>query len=96
MTEQVANVPTYCDAIRQFVKGMPIGWPGIPEDMAKAVSFLLGPDAGFICGSVLFADGGHDAMLRPDQSSRRSGVTAAWSTGPSATILGNRKSADAE
>ena len=67
MTEIVANEPTYGDAIRQFVKSIPIGRPGTPKYMAKAVSFLLGPDAGFICGSVLFVDGGHDAMLRPDQ-----------------------------
>lgn len=67
MTEQVANDPTYGDAIREFVKSIPIGRPGMPEDMAKAVSFLLSPDAGFICGSVLFVDGGHDAMLRPDE-----------------------------
>ena len=67
MTQQVASDPTYGDAIRQFVKSIPIGRPGVPEDMAKAVSFLLSPDASFICGSVLFVDGGHDAMLRPDQ-----------------------------
>ncbi len=67
MTQQVANDPTYGDAIRQFVKSIPIGRPGVPEDMAKAVSFLLGPDSSFICGSVLFVDGGHDAMLRPDE-----------------------------
>ena len=28
--------------------------------------FLLGPDARFFCGSVLFVDGGTDALLRPD------------------------------
>ena len=34
---------------------------------AAATSFLLSPDARFICGSVLFVDGGHDAVFRPDQ-----------------------------
>lgn len=67
MTEQVAKDPTYGAAIKEFVKSIPIGRPGAPEDMAKAVSFLLGPDANFICGSVLFVDGGHDAMMRPEQ-----------------------------
>lgn len=67
MTEQIANDPTYGDAIKAFVDSIPIGRAGAPEDMAKAVSFLLSPDAGFICGVVLFVDGGHDAMLRADQ-----------------------------
>lgn len=58
--------PTYADAIRKFIDSIPIGRPGEPQDMADAVSFLLGERAGFICGSMLFVDGGHDAMLRPD------------------------------
>jgi NAD(P)-dependent dehydrogenase (short-subunit alcohol dehydrogenase family) len=37
-----------------------------PEDIAGVVSFLLGPDAAFIHGAVLFADGGTDALVRPD------------------------------
>ena len=28
--------------------------------------YLLGPEARFFCGSLLFADGGTDALLRPD------------------------------
>jgi NAD(P)-dependent dehydrogenase (short-subunit alcohol dehydrogenase family) len=36
-----------------------------PDDVAGAVVFLLGPDAGFVHGSVLFADGGTDAVVRP-------------------------------
>jgi enoyl-[acyl-carrier-protein] reductase (NADH) len=35
--------------------------------MANAAAFLLSEEAQFICGSVLFIDGGHDAMFRPDQ-----------------------------
>jgi len=30
------------------------------------VAFLLGPEAAFCCGSVLFVDGGTDALVRPD------------------------------
>ena len=67
MTAAVAKDPTYGDAIRQFVASIPVGRPGMPEDIASAVCYLLGPEAGFICGSVLFVDGGHDAMTRPDQ-----------------------------
>ena len=67
MTAAVADDPNYGDAIRQFVATIPVGRPGLPEDMAKAVNFLFSEDAAFICGSVLFVDGGHDAMMRPDQ-----------------------------
>ena len=67
MTAAVKDDPNYGDAIRQFVASIPVGRPGAPEDMAKAVSFLLSDDASFFCGAVLFVDGGHDAMMRPDQ-----------------------------
>lgn len=67
MTAAVKDDPAYGDAIRQFVASIPVGRPGAPDDMAKAVNFLFSEDAAFICGSVLFVDGGHDAMMRPDQ-----------------------------
>ncbi len=43
---------------------IPIGRGGQPEDIAALVAFLLGPDAGYFCGSVVFCDGGSDALLR--------------------------------
>jgi NAD(P)-dependent dehydrogenase (short-subunit alcohol dehydrogenase family) len=43
---------------------VPIGRPGRPEEIAALVEFLLGPDGSFFCGSVLFCDGGSDALLR--------------------------------
>ncbi|MBW2421463.1 MAG: SDR family oxidoreductase [Deltaproteobacteria bacterium] len=67
MTDAVAKDPTYGPAIEAFKATIPVGFPGKPEDQAAATSFLLSPDARFICGSVLFVDGGHDAMSRPDQ-----------------------------
>ena len=36
----------------------PLGRLGDPDDVAGAVAFLCGPDAGFITGSVLPVDGG--------------------------------------
>jgi len=36
----------------------PTGQAGRPEDIARAVSFLVSPDMGFITGQVLFVDGG--------------------------------------
>jgi NAD(P)-dependent dehydrogenase (short-subunit alcohol dehydrogenase family) len=43
---------------------IPIGRPGRPEEIAALVAFLLSDDAGYFCGSVLFCDGGSDALLR--------------------------------
>ena len=47
---------------------IPVGRPGRAEELAGVVSFLLGPDARFCCGSVVFADGGTDAMVHPEGS----------------------------
>ena len=45
---------------------VPIGRPGRPEEIASLLTYLLSPDAGFFCGSVVFADGGTDAIVRTD------------------------------
>ncbi len=45
---------------------VPVGRPGRPEEVAAMAAFLLGPDARFVCGSVIFVDGGADAHLRSD------------------------------
>ncbi len=39
---------------------------GTAGDVAGAVLFLLGPDATFVHGQVLFVDGGTEALMRPD------------------------------
>jgi NAD(P)-dependent dehydrogenase (short-subunit alcohol dehydrogenase family) len=57
--------PVYGPAIRNFP--IPLGGFGSPEQIAAAIAFLLGPESTFFCGSVLFADGGSDALLRADQ-----------------------------
>jgi NAD(P)-dependent dehydrogenase (short-subunit alcohol dehydrogenase family) len=43
---------------------IPAGRPGRPEEIAAVVDLLLGPDGSFFCGSVVFCDGGSDALLR--------------------------------
>lgn len=53
--------------IKDFVATIPVGRTGVPNDIARMAAFLLSPESSFICGSVMFVDGGHDAMLRPDQ-----------------------------
>jgi len=67
LTDKVMEDPDFAQAMKDFGDSVPTGSIGRPEQIAAAVCFLLKPEADFICGSVLFADGGHDAMLRPDQ-----------------------------
>jgi NAD(P)-dependent dehydrogenase (short-subunit alcohol dehydrogenase family) len=57
--------PVFGPAIRNFP--VPCGGPGTPADVAAAVAFLLGGEARYVCGSVLFVDGGTDALVRGDQ-----------------------------
>lgn len=66
LSAAVEDDPTYGAAIKQFVASIPVGRAGEPADIASAASFLLSDKAAFICGAILFVDGGHDAMLRPD------------------------------
>jgi len=46
---------------------IPIGRWGETADVAAFVSFLLGPEAAWIHGSILYIDGGNDAEIRPDR-----------------------------
>jgi NAD(P)-dependent dehydrogenase (short-subunit alcohol dehydrogenase family) len=45
---------------------VPSGAIGTPDEVAAAITFLLGPDASYVHGSILFVDGGIDAVFRPD------------------------------
>jgi len=67
LTDAGRSDPEFAEVLEEFIKSIPIGRPGLPEDIAEATCFLLDPKkAGFISGSILFVDGGHDAMLRPN------------------------------
>lgn len=66
LTDKVMDDDALGDAMKDFSESVPLGRIGQPEDIANSVLFLLSEQASFIVGSVLFVDGGHDAMLRPD------------------------------
>jgi NAD(P)-dependent dehydrogenase (short-subunit alcohol dehydrogenase family) len=46
---------------------VPVGRRATTTEIAAAVGFLLDPAQGFVHGSVLFVDGGSDALLQPDR-----------------------------
>lgn len=64
MVEEGLADPMLAPFLKDFP--LPVGRPGRPEELAALVAFLLGPEARFFVGSVVFADGGTDALLRPD------------------------------
>ncbi len=57
--------PRFGEATRNFVA--PLGRGSRPEEAADAIAYLLSDKASFVHGTVLFADGGMDAMVRPDR-----------------------------
>jgi NAD(P)-dependent dehydrogenase (short-subunit alcohol dehydrogenase family) len=66
LTDAAFEAASVAQAMKDFAESVPIGYIGKPAQIARAICFLLSPEADFVCGSVLFVDGGHDAMLRPD------------------------------
>ncbi len=55
-------------AMGRFVDQIPIplGRPAAPDEIAGVIGFLLSAAAAYVHGSVLWADGGTDAAVRPD------------------------------
>ena len=66
LTEKVEADPVYGDLIKSFAATIPVGRSGTPDDIANMVCFMLSEQAAYMAGSVIFVDGGHDAMLRAD------------------------------
>lgn len=67
LTDKVFDDADFGGAMTEFKKTIPYGEMASPDMIADAMLFLLDPASRYISGSVLFVDGGHDALLRPDQ-----------------------------
>lgn len=61
ITDMTANVAKTPEQLAPFINRIPLGRPGLPEDIAPAVLFLASPDAAYITGVVLPIDGGTSA-----------------------------------
>lgn len=58
LTEEVLSQPPYLERV---LESTPVGRLGTPEDVAAAVAFLCGAEAGWINGACLPLDGGFTA-----------------------------------
>lgn len=47
---------------------VPLGRRATPEEVAAIIVYLIGPATAFVHGSIVFVDGGTDALLRPDHA----------------------------
>ena len=43
---------------KRRIRGIPLGRPERPEDVAKVVAFLAGPDSDYMTGQAINVDGG--------------------------------------
>jgi len=65
MLRQVLEDPNTGDSVRSME--IPLNRLGKPEEIAAVVCFLCSPEASYIHGSIVVADGGIDANVRPDR-----------------------------
>ena len=65
MLERQLATPAEAKQIRRFP--VPIGGFGDAGQLADWVVFMLSDSADFLCGSVVFVDGGSDAYFRADE-----------------------------
>jgi hypothetical protein len=63
MTDEVRKDPVF----GRFADSYPtaLDRPGRPEEVAALIAFLLSDEGSLLVGSVVFADGGTDALKRP-------------------------------
>jgi NAD(P)-dependent dehydrogenase (short-subunit alcohol dehydrogenase family) len=65
LTAAALEHPVTGDLIKSFP--VPLDRWGEKDEIAEAVWFLLSPQSSWTTGSVLFVDGGTDALLNPDR-----------------------------
>lgn len=66
MTKPLFDNPEMAGIMKYLLDATPLGRAGQPDEIANVIRFMLGPDSSYICGSVLYIDGGYDAATRTD------------------------------
>lgn len=65
LLEESRRHPVFGKGVEQVE--IPLGRRGRPEEVAELVHFLLSAGSSWMHGSVVFLDGGNDAVVRPDR-----------------------------
>lgn len=73
LLEKQLATPGQEKAVRSFP--VPVGGYGDPAQLADWMLFMLSETADFLCGSVIFVDGGSDAYFRADDWPRSLGIS---------------------
>lgn len=73
LLDELLVIPQQAKAVQAFP--VPVGGFGDPAMLADWMLFMLSDAAEFLCGSVIFVDGGTDAYFRSDDWPRSLGVS---------------------
>jgi len=65
LLDEIADDPVRTKGLQGLPN--PLGRHASPAEMASVIAFLLGPEASYVHGVILYADGGIDAALAPDR-----------------------------
>jgi NAD(P)-dependent dehydrogenase (short-subunit alcohol dehydrogenase family) len=58
--------PASAAGYEAIAKETPLGRVGVPEDVARVVRFLAGPESGWVTGQCFSVDGGQEQGKMPD------------------------------
>jgi 7-alpha-hydroxysteroid dehydrogenase len=65
-TEIMEGIPRDSDVFESYPRNTPMGGTTEPQQVAKVVSFLIGPDSARVTGQAVAVDGGHHLRAGPD------------------------------
>lgn len=73
-SQATAGMQEMAGLVEHFASETPLGRIGCPDDLAKAVRFLAGPESGWVTGQTFSCDGGQDQGQAPDMMDDLFGV----------------------